>query len=283
MKSKLNPQHPLVSNSQKIKEDGIVIMHNVTMLPTGSASFVSPDYVICIGHRGKMELIYDDLPDISAPRVFAIIFPNHKIKCINCTDDFLASLIAVDAKMIDEPMLQIIRQFRYRYESQPGVTLGKPEYKTLMHIVELMHETARTNIPDKRTLMIRQLDCFLRMLNHYRHNMLNDESSTKRFSTQFLSAINEHYREHRDVLFYANLACLTPKYFTTVIRKETGHTPSYWISTTVSAKAKMLLHTRPDLSIQAIADLLGFDDQNTFSRYFKHATGMSPSAFRENK
>lgn len=42
----------------------------------------------------------------------------------------------------------------------------------------------------------------------------------------------------------------------------------------------MLLHTRRDLSIQAIADLLGFVDQASFSRYFSRETGQSPTAFR---
>lgn len=47
------------------------------------------------------------------------------------------------------------------------------------------------------------------------------------------------------------------------------------------AEAKLLLHMRHDLTVQAIADLLGFDDQAVFSRYFRRETGLSPSQFRE--
>ena len=43
----------------------------------------------------------------------------------------------------------------------------------------------------------------------------------------------------------------------------------------------MLLHIRRDLPVQAIADMLGFDEQATFSRYFRRETGLSPSQFRE--
>lgn len=42
-----------------------------------------------------------------------------------------------------------------------------------------------------------------------------------------------------------------------------------------------MLHTRRDLSIQAIAGLLGFADQATFSRYFRREASQSPTDFRE--
>jgi AraC-like DNA-binding protein len=37
---------------------------------------------------------------------------------------------------------------------------------------------------------------------------------------------------------------------------------------------------RHDLTVQAISDMLGFDEQATFSRYFRRETGLSPSEFR---
>ncbi|MBQ3733187.1 MAG: AraC family transcriptional regulator [Bacteroidales bacterium] len=52
--------------------------------------------------------------------------------------------------------------------------------------------------------------------------------------------------------------------------------------TQVVAEAKMLLHMRRDLTIQAIADMLGFEEQATFSRYFRRETGMSPTEFRSS-
>ena len=229
-----------------------------------------------------MNLFYDGYPDVAKAHTVAVVFPNHALTMVDKTDDYKATLIVVSASVMSEPMLQIINHFRYRYEQQPRVTLNAHDFKIIMHIVEVLHETSTLDIPNRRTILIRQMDFFLRMLNYYRQKMLNDETTTKRISAQFQAVLNEHFHEHRNVAYYANLACLSPKYFSTVIHEQTGQTASYWINAKVTAEAKRLLHTLPSISVKGVADMLGFSDQNDFSRYFKRETGMSPSEFREN-
>ena len=76
---------------------------------------------------------------------------------------------------------------------------------------------------------------------------------------------------------------MSSKHFSAVVKQETGQTAAYWIHRQVVAEAKMLLHVRRDLSVQLIADMLGFEEQSTFSRYFRRETGMSPTEFRNSE
>ena len=281
MKSDGHYRHPMLVNAQKIKENGIVILDDVRELPSGKEPFTSPDYVICIGHRGTMQMTYDDMPDHSSKQTVAVVFPNHTLRMVSKTDDYLATLVVVDAALLDDPLLRIIGQLRYRYEPHPWVELDRREYSVIMHMVGVMRETASIDIPNRQHFMMSQLEFFMRLLSHYRTVKLNETAVEKRVSTLFSNDLAQYFRDHRDVGFYAAKVCLTPKHFSTVIRQETGHTAAWWIHRQVVSEAKNLLTMRPDLNIQAVADQLGFADQATFSRYFRRETGLSPTEFRE--
>ena len=280
MKKEEPYQHPMLLNSQKIKEKGIVVFDDVRGLPLGEKPFVSPDYVICIGHRGNIQILYDDFPDFSAERTVAVIFPNHTLKTVSKSDDYLATLVVVEASMLNDPLLRILDQMRYRYEPYPRVTLDRREYGIIMKLVGVMRETLNIDMPDQRLMLTLQLEFFMRLLGYYRSIKLNEKSPTKRVSTQFHNELAQHFRTHRDVGFYAGKAFLSPKHFSTVIKNETGHPAAWWIHSRIVAEAKILLQMRRDLSVQAIADMLSFDDQASFSRYFKRETGIAPTEYR---
>lgn len=221
MKKTQSYTHPINLYHERIKEEGIIVFDDARGLPTTDGPFVSPDYVICICHRGHMDLLYDDYPDYTEQHSVGVIFPKHALVSVSTTDDYIATLIVADVSVMNDPMLQIINQMRYRYEQHPCLKLDKHEYKMIMNVVELMRETLHLSIPDRRTLMVRQLEFFLRLLSHYRISKLNETSVDKRVSSQFQNNIAQHFREHRDVGFYAEKACLSPKHFSTVIKQET--------------------------------------------------------------
>lgn len=273
--------HPITLYNQKIKEEGIVVFDDVRGLPTIGEPYISPDYVICIGHRGRIDLMYDDMPDYSEAHTVGVIFPNHRLVKQSKTDDYLATLIIVDASVLNDPMLQIIKRMRYRYELHPCVKLDRHEYKMIMNVVDGMREIVRLNMPDRRMLLSRLLEFLLRLLSFYRKNKLEETHVEKRVSEQFQNDLVQHFRQHHDVAFYAEKACLSTKHFSDVVKQETGHTATYWIHSHIVAEAKMLLHLRHDLNMQTIADMLGFNEQASFSRYFHRETGMSPTEFRE--
>lgn len=281
MKDRQSEPHPLLSNLQKIKDEGIVVLDDVRNLPAGDRPFVSSDYVLCVGHKGWIQLLYDNHPDCFEKHTVSVVFPNHSVSMVNKTDDYLATLIVVDASVLNDPMLQIINQMRYRYESHPCVKLDRHEYKMITDVVEGMREIKRLELPESRMLMTRLLEFLLRLLSQYRKRKLKEYNVDKRVSMQFHSDLTQHFRKHHDVGFYAERVCLTPKYFSAVVKQETGHNAAYWIRVKIIAEAKMLLHVRHDLSLKVIADMLGFGEQASFSRYFKRETGVSPTEFRE--
>lgn len=98
----------------------------------------------------------------------------------------------------------------------------------------------------------------------------------------FIRHLNEHYRSHREVQFYAGLQCLSTRYFSSLVRRRSGRTPCEWISTMVLNEAKRLL-SDPEKSIKQVAAELSFANQSFFGSFFRQQAGCSPSAWRRGK
>lgn len=98
---------------------------------------------------------------------------------------------------------------------------------------------------------------------------------------QFLQLVKLHYREHREVGFYADKMNLTAKYMTTLVKKASGKPAIQWIEDYVILDAKAQLSSTVN-TVQQIAFDLNFPSQSLFGRYFKRAVGMSPSDYRSS-
>ena len=97
----------------------------------------------------------------------------------------------------------------------------------------------------------------------------------------FMLSLFRFYRKERDVSFYARMQHITPRYFSAIIKENTGDSALQWIVRMVITEAKQLLE-ESDLSIKEIADQLNFPTQSFFGKYFKQYVGVSPKEYRNN-
>jgi len=73
---------------------------------------------------------------------------------------------------------------------------------------------------------------------------------------------------------------LAPNYFGNLVRRDMHVSAQSYIHNKIIERAKILL-SDPTLSIDEVAEQLGFMYSNHFSRLFSKMTGMSPSKFRK--
>lgn len=96
----------------------------------------------------------------------------------------------------------------------------------------------------------------------------------------FLISLYHHYDVKRDVAAYAQEQCLSPAYFSSLIKQRTGMNVSQWIAQMVMIDSRQMLQDTSK-SIKEIAARLNFPNQSFFGKYFKQHSGVSPRDYRK--
>lgn len=106
-------------------------------------------------------------------------------------------------------------------------------------------------------------------------------SRSKMIFEQFIKLVSEYHLQYRNVGFYADKLCLTPKYLSKLIKTATGRSAPDWIDAYVILEAKNLLKYS-NVTIKEIVFRLNFPNQSVFYKFFKTRTGMTPSEYRNS-
>ena len=99
--------------------------------------------------------------------------------------------------------------------------------------------------------------------------------------TEVLRVCEERYAEPLTVPQLAALMFLSPGHFSEVFSREVGLPPAAYLRRLRLERAQTLLRAT-DLSATEIAHRTGFADSAQFSRAFRAALGITPSAYRKN-
>ena len=106
------------------------------------------------------------------------------------------------------------------------------------------------------------------------------ERSSEYFE-KLMILLSEHYREQRNVEFYAERLHISSKHLSRVIHNYTGKSVHQWIEEFVALEIKNLLKYS-NLSIQQISYTLNFPNPSFMGQYFKRITGMTPGEYKKS-
>lgn len=108
------------------------------------------------------------------------------------------------------------------------------------------------------------------------------QTRAQALAADFKKLVKEHFLTQRGVRFYSDGLFVSVRHLTETVRLVTGRTPGEWIAEAVVLEARLLLQD-PALSVAQVADVLHFNDQSSFGKYFKNIAGVSPAAYRQGE
>jgi AraC-like DNA-binding protein len=153
------------------------------------------------------------------------------------------------------------------------------ERGTLRSLFEMVYAEFTANRPRSGEL----ISCYLKAIFL---QVLQQLSEPPREVTSLversLGYIHEHYARDFDIDELADRVAVSPSYLFRLFKKKMQVTPMHYRNMVRVDKAKLLLADL-QLTVDDVAERVGFDDPKYFSRVFRDLTGATPSAYRRSR
>ena len=269
-----------------IEQSGILIVREMQRFFNYNENFVFPHIILTLCLSGSARAKYDMRVITHRKNDLAIIMPGHIMHPIDCTDDFTYAVFFISPKMFDDLRFHTFSHDYEKFNYAPVCSLTDKQASHLLAIVDQLIVIANhteEELPHRHQALLAQLAVGYEFLNYYRREQDRQwvENRHADIFNRFCDLVVNHYRESREIKFYADLLNLTPKYLSKVIRMAADISPVEWIEQYVITQAKRLIETRATQTLQETAYMLGFSEPTSFYRYFKRVTGMTAKQYRE--
>lgn len=178
----------------------------------------------------------------------------------------------------------------FSYYINEALLMTADQRAILVDILEKMRYELINNDPDAHTnrILVSYLELFFEHVARFYNQQLSTE--TKKgddILTRFENLMQHYYNDKiylthglPSVKYCAQELCLSPNYFSDVMRQLTGENATMAIRRFVMKRAKDLIMSGN--SITEVAYNLGFEYSQHFSRIFKKHFGQTPSQFSKS-
>lgn len=244
------------------------------------------DFFMMVNHfSGSVNLKIDMVEyDLSAPSNFIRILPGQIVSLESVSADFDANIVVMSRRFLENLLVYINSSVSISHAIKSGCVEHVTESE--MNAMGLFITAIRRVLQNDENPYRLQVVQHIIMAIFYSSDKLRDMgdsdpaySSADHLSRKFLGLVKENFRKERQLKFYADTLCITPRYLSRVVKECTGSSAADWIERYVVLEARALLKST-NMTIQQISDYLNFPSQTFFGKYFKRRAGMSPKEYR---
>lgn len=242
--------------------------------------------VVCVCLRGSGRFVINNQAYEISPGSLITILPNSLICEASSSDDFLGFAVATARNVMSSfQMGDVVKGFVY-ISNHPVLKIDEQQTATIVELCEMLTRKRKTKECPFKEETIHHLLAVLcyEIYGYYMEQMHvtrtpEPQSRQSVMCQEFLRLVDMYATEYREMEFYADKLCITPKYLSVVVKKVSGHSPAEWIDNMVMLYARTLLSTS-EMTVQQIAAELNFPNPSFFGQYFKRHEGITPKKFR---
>jgi len=273
--------------ASKLIENDFFISEEKNILGLSEFPYRSDGYILGICTRGTAEVEVNLMTKHAQPNDMLMSTPFHVLRIYNQSEDFLCRFVVFSRTFLAElnNNSHFLETFSFfKNDSIPTVSLEQKDARTLLDIFQLIQKKVQQEDHPYRVEITRGILYTLlyeiETVYKKQYTIINKKMTRKQeLNSQFHNLVFKHYKEHRNVQYYADALFVSPKHLTETIKEVSGKTAGEWIDDAVILEAKVLLRNH-DTTIAEVAGDIHFPDQSSFGKYFKKHTSLSPSEYR---
>lgn len=239
-------------------------------------------HIIAGEARWKIDMV--DYQFERGSRYMVRIAPGQIISISDVSEDFDAYVMLMSNDFLESLMMHMGNDLSFRGALTEVVKIVE---NNETHNIEMMIRVMTNIINDKdnpyrRKVLEHVLMAIFYGSEHARATIIEEKkprTSADVITFKFLQEVKANFRKERQLGFYSERLCITPRYLSRVVREVTGYSAAEWIERYVVLEARALLKST-NMTIQQISDELNFPSQTFFGKYFKRRVGMSPKEYR---
>ena len=239
---------------------------------------------IAIITNGRARVLINLIEYIFRPNYISLIAPGSIIQIIETSQDFDAHMMAIEHNFLPVSGKEEFFAHFLQRKKNLLLPLTTTEQVQIENFITVMWDVLQEPVFRKEVIQ-HLLAGLLYNIEYIAKNKGQSESSPLTHQNdifqRFISLVNTYSKTERNVSFYADKLCLTPRYLNTVIRQASQQTVMDWINQSIILEAKVLLKHSNRLVFQ-ISDELNFPNPSFFSKFFKRMTGMTPQEYQKN-
>lgn len=290
--SDLSDLNGFQKNDVKLLDDDVMLIDNFTNFSGDMGPFQLNMIVIVFCYAGRVQVKINGRDFLVEKDSLLLCNNLHTLADAMFSSDFVSFIMAISLKRL-ETLLSVYKQSiqsLFLLNDNPVIKLLPEEIPLIQHYRELLD--AKYNMP-RHEMFAKALDCLLQSALYdlvgicnrvLRHRQLNNASSSVRTTNvlvqRFLMLLADNIVHHRTVDYFADKLCVTPKYLSSLCKKETGKVASAWIHELLVERIRYLL-VSSSMSCKEISAQFDFPNTSFFCKYVKKHLGCSPLAYRK--
>ncbi len=266
-------------------DDEVCLLQHTGALSGETGPFRADCTLAILLNSGELSLTIDMVPWQASAPCMVTILPNQIFQIHRLSDCMEAHTILMSEKFSDSLFDEyaLFNSLRPSIADRPLIDLNGGIGTAFDKYIDLLKDLANSPLHVYRLEAAKHLTLSMFYGVAFSIHDLSRTKSTDRQTMlfkRFEKALRQHYKSQREVAFYAEKLCVSPKYLSAVVRKQSGKSALRCINEYVLNECQALLLST-DLTLQEIANQLHFPSQSVFSKFFKRMTGLSPRDYRK--